>query len=877
MGSTSVMSVTLVVAMVVMVVEGTPLDTLQPVSYSGWKVLEVQLGAAAAASERVTAADSPGLDLTELDDSATVQVLTQNRRAGTAEVAVSPSALPGLIQHLSTHGAPYTTIIEDLGRRIKEVEPNLRAEADLRGGMTLDRYMNYNEIKTHVEGLQGQHPRQVKVEVAGRSVEGRPIHLVTITDDVANAHAARKPVIFIDGGIHAREWVSPAAVLGVVDNLLQTPSLTAGLEWRIIPLVNPDGYVASWEKDRLWRKNAAKASGSRCVGVDLNRNFGYEWGGEGSSGRACSTIYRGPNAFSEPEAVAVRDAVLRESARTKAYITFHSYGQMILHPWGYTSKVFPTNNNKLEAVGNQMAKAIKQTNGVSYRVGSAAGVLYAAAGGSDDWAAGVANIPLSYTIELRDKGSGGFILPRSQIKPTVDDAWLAMKILGEEVLGGQEGSSSGARPAAYPVRQAGVGQAEEAEVPEPAEVNQEELQAEQTPGKRNEGPTNTNQGLVHIIQRGESQDQDPVNRNEEQENLYPGQESVNQEPVNRNEEQGNLYPGQASVNPGQENANQEPINRNEGQESIIPGQESINHEKPSISQDPINRNEGQESILPGQESVDQAESSITQHPINRDQGQHTPNPGQDNGNQAPVIREPEPESLNPGTETGDPGADIGNQAPVIREPEPESLNPGTETGDPGADIGNQAPVIREPEPESLNPGTETRDPGADIGNQAPVIREPEPGNSNPGTETRDPGADIGNQAPVIREPEPGNSNPGTETRDPGADIGNQAPVIREPEPGNSNQGIETRNQRPISKNPIDGNLTQDSNETEEDSNESFEDLPSPSFYSSSSGIKTRSVLQSYASPLSSSIVRPEILRWRGEESSESESGSESDE
>ena len=52
-------------------------------------------------------------------------------------------------------------------------------------------------------------------------------------------------------GIHAREWVAPAAAFYLIDKLLENPSLLAQFEWKIIPMVNPDGYVYSQKSVRL--------------------------------------------------------------------------------------------------------------------------------------------------------------------------------------------------------------------------------------------------------------------------------------------------------------------------------------------------------------------------------------------------------------------------------------------------------------------------------------------------------------------------------------------------------------------------------------------------------------------------------------------------
>ncbi|XP_018022164.1 zinc carboxypeptidase [Hyalella azteca] len=96
-------------------------------------------------------------------------------------------------------------------------------------------------------------------------------------------------VIILDSATHAREWLTVSTTLYVIQQLLDQPSSPArGVEWRIIPVVNPDGYVYSWEKDRLWRKNRRSLPG-HCQGVDLNRNFDVNFGGS-SFTAACTTF-----------------------------------------------------------------------------------------------------------------------------------------------------------------------------------------------------------------------------------------------------------------------------------------------------------------------------------------------------------------------------------------------------------------------------------------------------------------------------------------------------------------------------------------------------------------------------------------------------------
>lgn len=116
----------------------------------------------------------------------------------------------------------------------------------------------------------------------------------------------------------------------------------------------------------------------------------------------------------------------------QVYLSFHSYGQYILYPWGYDRRVTPDYMD-LNHVGNQMAESIKKaTNDKSvYTVGNSAITLYPAAGGSDDWAKALLKIKYAYTIELRDTGRYGFILPARYIIPTAKEAVAAIQVMTE--------------------------------------------------------------------------------------------------------------------------------------------------------------------------------------------------------------------------------------------------------------------------------------------------------------------------------------------------------------------------------------------------------------------------------------------------------------
>jgi len=103
----------------------------------------------------------------------------------------------------------------------------------------------------------------------------------------------------------------------VIDYLVEN-SEKLDTDYYILPVVNPDGYEYSFTSERLWRKNRRKVSSVNCSGVDLNRNFGYRWGGKGTSRNVCHDTYSGTGPFSEPETDAIRNFFETSAANFKA-------------------------------------------------------------------------------------------------------------------------------------------------------------------------------------------------------------------------------------------------------------------------------------------------------------------------------------------------------------------------------------------------------------------------------------------------------------------------------------------------------------------------------------------------------------------------------
>ncbi|KAK7075096.1 hypothetical protein SK128_007072 [Halocaridina rubra] len=228
-------------------------------------------------------------------------------------------------------------------------------------------------------------------------------------------------------GIHAREWISPAVTTYLMHQVATNPNwrnLLDSTEWYFVPVANPDGYQYTFtsSRARLWRKNRRDNGGiiTRCKGVDLNRNWNLKWG-VGASSNPCSEIYKGIEAFSEPETYGLQ-RVMKSIGDIDLFITFHSFGQTVLYPWGWTNEA-PSNVKQLKSLAKIFSNTVREQSGgrIDYEVGGSGPLYGLASGATDDWAYGILGVPFSYTIELPDKGNYAFLLPESEISNTVTD------------------------------------------------------------------------------------------------------------------------------------------------------------------------------------------------------------------------------------------------------------------------------------------------------------------------------------------------------------------------------------------------------------------------------------------------------------------------
>ncbi|XP_011547823.3 carboxypeptidase B isoform X1 [Plutella xylostella] len=314
---------------------------------------------------------------------------------------------------------------------LRHIEPRPKQKSIHVQYMTWKKYHRLAVVYAFLDQLEKEYPAICTVVVIGKSVHGRDIKMLKISNtDATNSG------VWLDGCIHAREWITTSVVTYIANCLVTQfhclPKYITNKDWHIVPVLNPDGYVYTHTKDRLWRKNRSKFKGG--IGVDLNRNFSYGWGNngdEGSSDDPSSNFYRGPEPFSEPESASVRDAILGSHSTFKVFLSFHSYFECIIFPWGYKVEPCPDYIKLLEG-GIAMSRAIHQSTGKTYKVGSTKDLTYFACGTSTDWSYGVANIPYCYMVELRGR-KHKFKLPREEILDTCVENWQGVCKLMEYV------------------------------------------------------------------------------------------------------------------------------------------------------------------------------------------------------------------------------------------------------------------------------------------------------------------------------------------------------------------------------------------------------------------------------------------------------------
>ncbi|XP_036157505.1 carboxypeptidase B2 isoform X2 [Myotis myotis] len=330
--------------------------------------------------------------------------------------------------HLHENRIPFSILMEDVEDLIRQQTSN-DTISPRASSSYYENYHPLNEIYSWMDVITEQYPDMIEKIHIGSSYEKRPLYVLKVSEK----QQAAKNAVWIDCGLHAREWISPAFCLWFIDHVSQLSgeenlftNILRHLDFYVMPVVNVDGYDYSWKMNRMWRKNRSDHENNPCTGTDLNRNFASKhWCEKGASSFSCSEIYCGLFPESELEVKAVANFLRRNINHIKAYITMHSYSQKIVFPYSY-NRSRSKDHEELYLLASEAAQAIENiSKDTRYTYGSGSESLYLAPGGPDDWIYDL-GIKYSFTIELRRTGKYGFLLPKHFIKPTCREALAAL-------------------------------------------------------------------------------------------------------------------------------------------------------------------------------------------------------------------------------------------------------------------------------------------------------------------------------------------------------------------------------------------------------------------------------------------------------------------
>ncbi len=251
-------------------------------------------------------------------------------------------------------------------------------------------YLTYAEMLDVLDDMAAQYPNLIstRAPLSTQTIEGNDIFWLRLSDN-PNVDEETEPEVLYTALHHAREPNSMSQMIFflwyMLENYETDPEvqyLIDNVEMYFVPCINVDGYL--WNEQTnpngggFWRKNR-RPNENGTFGVDLNRNYGYQWGlnDTGSSPNPDGQTYRGTGPFSEPETQAMKDFC--EAHEFQIAHNYHTYGNLLIHPWGYNDSATPD-----DALFKSMAAEMTKQNDFVYGTGAET-VGYNVNGDSDDW------------------------------------------------------------------------------------------------------------------------------------------------------------------------------------------------------------------------------------------------------------------------------------------------------------------------------------------------------------------------------------------------------------------------------------------------------------------------------------------------------------
>ncbi len=253
-------------------------------------------------------------------------------------------------------------------------------------------YLTHEEILAHLDQMKSLYPDLISTKKTNTDYpthDGNYVYWVKISDHPEMDEG--EPQAMYTALHHAREPMSVMQMIYFMYYLLENYETNPMIKYLVderelffFPCLNPDGYLYNQEiapdGGGLWRKNR-RPNEDGSFGVDLNRNYAFKWGynDQGSSGETESNVYRGTAAFSEPELKVIRDFC--NSHEIKICLNYHSYGELLIHPWGYEDlQPDPVDQSLFNAYSQRMTWQNR------YKYGNGVGAInYYVNGEADDW------------------------------------------------------------------------------------------------------------------------------------------------------------------------------------------------------------------------------------------------------------------------------------------------------------------------------------------------------------------------------------------------------------------------------------------------------------------------------------------------------------
>ena len=340
------------------------------------------------------------------------------------DIEVSASDL----QKIESADLDYTLLIEDLASYYEQQVAPSRSSRNacftaeeipvpehFNGG-SMGGWLTYDECLLELDSMHMLYPNLIKERTAIDTFlthENKPIYWLKISDN-PDTDETDEPEILYTAVHHAREVGSLSTIIYYMWYLLENydsddkvKALIDNTEMYFVPVINPDGYVYNETTNPngggMWRKNR-RDNLDGTFGVDLNRNYGYQWGfdNQGSSPDPASETYRGIYGFSEPETQAMK--FLCEAHEFETAFNYHSYGNLLIYPWGFSASFLTPDSTTYRNISDLFTSY----NGYLAGTGDET-VGYIVNGDSDDWMYGEQNSKnkiLAMTPEVGDASDG---------------------------------------------------------------------------------------------------------------------------------------------------------------------------------------------------------------------------------------------------------------------------------------------------------------------------------------------------------------------------------------------------------------------------------------------------------------------------------------